>query len=147
MRDNLGLILGALAVLVAFPVLLWVAREPTPQEQNPDPNLYAAKTTVQGDGPSVTLGWSANNESGLAGYKIYYKTESKAPPYDGTGLTEGNSPINVPLASLKNPTSPEFTLHGLNKTKKYFFTVTVYDKRGGESGFSEVIIFKSPAAN
>ena len=147
MRDNLGLILGALSVLVALPILLWVAREPTPQEQKPDPNVYATKTNVQGNSHSVTLGWSASSEPGLAGYKIYYKTESKTPPYDGKGLTEGNSPINVPLASLKNPTSPEFTLYGLNKDKTYFFTVTAYDKSGRESGFSEVIIFKSLAAN
>ena len=144
MRDNLGLILGALSVLIALPVLLWVAREPTPHEQNRDPNVFAAKTTVQGNGPGVTLGWSANNEPGLAGYKIYYKTESKTPPYDGTGLTEGNSPIDVPLKSLKNPASPEYTLHGLNKDKTYFFTITAYNKSGSESGFSEVIVYKSP---
>jgi hypothetical protein len=86
-------------------------------------------------------------QPGLAGYKIYYKTESEAPPYDGTGLTEGNSPIAVSLSKLKNPKNPEFTIHGLNKDKTYFFTVTAYDKSGRESGFSEVILFKSPAAN
>ncbi len=147
MRDNLGLILGALSVLVAFPILLWVAREPTPHEQNPDPNVYAAKTTVQSDVPSVTLGWSTNSEPGLAGYKIYYKTESEAPPYDGTGLTEGNSPIVVSLSKLKNPKNPEFTIHGLNKDKTYFFTITAYDNKGRESGFSKGIIFKSPKAD
>ena len=144
MKENLGLILGALSVLVALPVLLWVAREPTPHEQNPDPNVYAAKTTVQSDVPSVTLGWSANNESGLASYKIYYKTESEAPPYDGMGLTEGNSPIVVSLFKLKNPQNPEFTIHGLNKDKTYFFTITAYDNRGRESDFSKGILCKSP---
>jgi len=147
MKDNLGLILGALSLLVAFPVLLWVAREPTPQEQKPDPNVYAAKTTAQGNGPSVTLGWSANSEPGLAGYKIYYKTEFKTPPYDGKGLNEGDSPINVPLTSLKNPTSPVFTLHGLKSDKTYFFTITAYDRKGRESGFSEGVVFKSPKAD
>ena len=147
MRENLGLILGALSVLIAFPVLLWVAREPSPPEQKPAQGVHAAKTTVQGNGPSVTLGWTANNDPGLAGYKIYYKTESKTPPYDGTGLTEGNSPIDVSLKSLKNPTSPEFTIHGLNKDKTYFFTITAYNKSRRESGFSEVIIFKSPEAD
>ena len=142
MRENLGLILGVLSVLIALPILLWVAREPTPPEQKSDPNTHAAKTTAQSNGPSVTLGWSANSEPGLAGYKIYYKTESKTPPYDGKGLTEGDSPIVLPLEKLDNPNNPEFTFHGLNKDKRYFFTITAYDAKGRESRFSEVIIFK-----
>jgi hypothetical protein len=146
MKDNLGLILGALSVLIAFPILFWVAREPAPPEQKPAPGVYAAKTAVQGNGPSVTLGWSANTEPGLAGYKIYYKTESKIPPYDGKGLTEGDSPIVVPLERLGNPNNPEFALHGLNKDKTYFFAITAYDSAGGESGLSESIAFKSPSA-
>ena len=147
MKENLGLILGALSVLIAFPILLWVAREPSPPEHKPDPDVYATKTVVQGNSPSVTLGWSANTEPGIAGYKIYYKTESKTPPYNGKGLTEGDSPIDVPVAELKNPTNPNFTLHGLKKATTYFFTVTTYDKSGKESGFSETIAFKSPQAN
>ena len=147
MKENLGLILGGLSVLIAFPILLWVAREPSPLEQKPAPGVHAAKTAVQTNGPGVTLGWSANSEPGIAGYKIYYKTESKNPPYDGTGLTEGDSPIDVALSELKNPNNPEFTLHGLNKEKTYFFTITAYDKSGRESSFSEAIVFKSPEAN
>jgi hypothetical protein len=147
MKDNLGVILGALAILIVFPVLLWVAREPSPPERKPDSPVHAAKTTVQGEESSVTLGWSANTESGLSGYKIYYKTESKTPLYDGKGLTEGDSPIVVPLEKLEDPSTPKFTLHGLNKHTTYFFTITAYDDKGSESRFSESVVFKSPKSN
>jgi len=146
-RDNLGLILGALSVLVAFPILLWVTREPSPPEQKPKPGLHTTETAVQGNGLSVTLGWSANTEPGLAGYKIYYKTESETPPYDGKSLTEGDSPIVLPMEELENPKNPQFTLHGLKQAETYFFRVTAYDIRGKESGFSESVVFKSPSAN
>ncbi len=147
MRENLGLILGAISVLVALPLLLWVTREPTPPQQDEDPNVYAVKPTVQSDAPSATLAWSANSEPGLAGYKIYYKIDSQSPPYDGTGLTEGNSPIVVSLSKLENPKNPEFTIHNLNKDRTYFFTITAYDNEGRESGFSKGILVKSPETN
>jgi hypothetical protein len=78
----------------------------------------------------VTLAWDSNTEPDLAGYKIYYKTESSGPPYNGTGLTEGDSPIDV-----GNQT--EFTLHGLTDNVTYFFVVTAYNTLGVESDYSE----------
>jgi hypothetical protein len=147
MKDNLGVILGALAVLTVIPILLWVAREPSPPERKPDSPVHAAKTTVQGEESSVTLGWSANTEPSLAGYKIYYKTESKTPPYDGKGLTEGDSPVVLPIEKLENPKNPKFTLHGLNKDTTYFFSITAYDGTGKESSFSESVAFNSTKTN
>ena len=53
----------------------------------------------------VSLAWNAS--PGAAGYKIYYKTGSPGPPYDGTGATvntfsrEINSPIIIgPIIAL-----------------------------------------------
>ena len=34
---------------------------------------------------NVTLAWSANTESDLAGYYIYYKSGTSGAPYNGTG--------------------------------------------------------------
>jgi hypothetical protein len=82
----------------------------------------------------VTLAWDPNLEQDLAGYKIYYKTESSGPPYNGTGLTEGDSPIDV-----GNQT--EFTLHDLTDNTAYFFVLTAYNTLGGESEYSEEVTY------
>jgi hypothetical protein len=95
----------------------------------------------------ITLTWEAASGSDTAGYKIYYKSDSPAPPYDGTELAEGNSPILVPLSKLKNPINPEFTIHGLSKNNTYFFVVTAYDIYGIESGFSDEILVRVAVGN
>jgi hypothetical protein len=79
----------------------------------------------------VTLAWDANSETDLAGYKIYY---GKIPggPYHDSGSPDGASPIVVPLSSLLNPASPEFTVHGL-ASGTYCFVATAYDTEGFES--------------
>ena len=71
-------------------------------------------------GDSITLTWSPNPESDLAGYKVYYDTDVPGFPYNGTGPIEGNSPIDV-----GNVTS--YTLTGLLPGTEYYFTVTAYD--------------------
>ena len=88
----------------------------------------------------IKLGWEAPPVSDLAGYKVYYKTDSTAPPYDGAGLREGNSPIVIPLYKFKDPKYPEITLHGFTKNKAYFFLITAYNERGIESAFPEGIV-------
>jgi hypothetical protein len=82
----------------------------------------------------VTLAWDANSETDIAGYKIYY---GKIPggPYNGSGSSDGASPIVVSLSSLLNPSSPEFTVHGL-AGGTYCFVGTAYDTKGLESFYS-----------
>ena len=41
------------------------------------------------------LGWDANTETNLAGYKVYYNTRGPGAPYDGINQAEGASPIDV----------------------------------------------------
>jgi hypothetical protein len=89
----------------------------------------------------VTIAWDANTEYDLAGYKIHYRTESSGPGYDGVGVTEGDSPILVPLGYLNNPTSPEYTLHGLSDTATTSLVVTAYDHYGTESGYSNEVSY------
>jgi hypothetical protein len=130
---------------------LWATRDkstsqeqkPASQEQKPDPHNYPAGLPVYSYSPSITLSWVGNSDSDLLGYKIYYRTNSTFPPYKGTGLVEGDSPIIVTLSTLKNPEDPEFTIHGLDKNKTYFFAITAYDKKGKESGFSSGILVKA----
>ena len=87
----------------------------------------------------VTFEWEPLTSLDLAGYKIYYKTSSSGPPYDGKGLAEGDSPIVVPLGRLKNPNDPRFTVHGLRKDETYFFAITAYGFEGKECRYSAEI--------
>ncbi len=73
---------------------------------------------------SVTLQWAANQESDLAGYRIYY------------GTTKGNygSPLDV-----GKTTAYEFA--NLESNKTYYFSVTAYDLLGNESPPSLEVTF------
>ena len=95
--------------------------------------------SCQSSRTKVTFEWKPVISLDLAGYKIYYKTTSPGPPYDGKGLAEGDSPIFVPLRRLKNPNDPRFTVHGLRKDETYFFAITAYGFEGKECRYSDEI--------
>ena len=84
----------------------------------------------------LTLAWDANVEENLAGYKIYYKTGDAGEPYDGTGATEGPSPIDVGNVL-------ELKLTGLSDDlgTVYRFVATAYntDDPPLESGYSNMV--------
>ncbi len=87
---------------------------------------------------SVTLGWDANTESDLEGYKIYYKTGSAGPPYDGKGAYQGSSPIVVPLGDLSDKNNPKYTLDQLLEGQRYYIVITAY-RVNEESEFSNEV--------
>ena len=91
----------------------------------------------------VTLAWDANTESDLAAYNVYYKTGSSGEPYDGTGIDQGDSGINILLDNLTIPDNPSFTLTGLRDNESYYFVVTAVDSSGNESGFSTEVMHDS----
>ncbi len=95
----------------------------------------------------VELAWDANTESDLAGYYVYYKTGSSGAPYDGTGVNEGDSPIQVPLGDLTDQDNPNYTITGLSDTETYFFVVTAYNTEGHESAYSNEVSYQSPSAS
>jgi chitinase len=90
----------------------------------------------------VTLAWSPNNESDLAGYYVYYNTGISGAPYNGTGVDEGNSPIKIPLRVFADPEHPEYTLHGLSDIKTTHLVLTAYDTNDNESGFSNEVAYQ-----
>jgi hypothetical protein len=94
----------------------------------------------------ITLQWDANGEANLAGYKIYYDTDTGA-PYNGTGSLEGDSPIDMPLGQDENsdPNIVEYTLTNL-PDGEYYFAVTAYNDEVPpvESGYSNQVNYTLP---
>ena len=91
----------------------------------------------------VTLAWSANSEASLAGYRIYYKSGSSGEPYNGSGIIQGTSPVEIPLSSLADSSNPEVTLTGLAEGTDYYFAATAYDTYGNESGYSNEVVLEA----
>lgn len=87
----------------------------------------------------VTLAWDANTEKNLAGYKLYYDSDADDEMYQGTGATEGDSPITIYAEDLENADAPVFTLTGLTDGEYYYFSLTAFDADGMESDFSEEV--------
>ena len=63
----------------------------------------------------VSVGWSANTEVDLAGYKVYYGTASRS---YGTPIDVGNNTGS--------------TVTNLTAGQTYYFAVTAYDTAGGD---------------
>jgi hypothetical protein len=95
----------------------------------------------------VTLQWDANEESDLAGYRIYYRGGSSGSGvlgnYNGTGANEGDSPIEIVLSQDENtdPETVQYTVSNLPDGLTYFFVLTAYDKEvpSNESGPSDEV--------
>lgn len=64
-----------------------------------------------------------------SGYHVYYDTDADLFPYDGQGLGDGSSPIDVDAATT-------VTLSGLDTNLPYYFAVTTYDDQGRESWYA-----------
>jgi len=86
---------------------------------------------------TITLKWKSMTLDDLKGYKIYYDTDSKEPPYEGTEATEGKSPIDVG----KNTS---YKLSGLKQGVKYYIAVTAYDIQGNEGWYGEIVTVEIP---
>lgn len=88
---------------------------------------YATPSTAK----EVTLGWSPNIED-VIGYKLYYKTGSDdSPPYNGTGINEGASPIVLGDVTMT-------TISGLSDSETYHFVLTAFNNEE-ESDFSDMV--------
>jgi len=90
-------------------------------------------TATAGDS-GINLSWSANPETDLAGYKVYYDTYPGY-PYDGAGANEGNSGIDVGDVT-------SYLLSGLTNDVKYYIAITAYDTTDDESWYSNEVDIK-----
>ena len=71
----------------------------------------------------INLAWDPNPAPDVVGYKVYYGT---APRTYGPGIDVGNV--------------TSYAVTGLIKGRRYYITVTAYDKSKRESGFSGEVI-------
>jgi len=79
----------------------------------------------------ITLSWDPSPTPEVSGYNIYYKQDNMNFPFDGTGATEGNSPVDV-------GDTLSATLTNLNDDVNYFFSVTAYSS-DAESSYSNIV--------
>jgi VCBS repeat-containing protein len=106
-------------------------------------SAYSTEIVLPADTPDtagrdVTFVWTANQDN-VDGYRLYYKTGSSGPPYDGTGAAEGSSPI-----ATGNVTS--FTIHDLQATETYYFALTAYEGTS-ESAYSDELVLPAGQVN
>lgn len=104
--------------------LLFVPYSQIPSADSPVPP--PANLEVTRSPESATLTWDAlpSTLTGY-GYKLYYGLTDEF-PYNGKGLLEGDSPIDVEAGTV-------YILTGLSPDNTYYFAVTAYDNRGRES--------------
>lgn len=76
---------------------------------------------------SVTLAWDPNTEPDIAGYRMYYGTESG---------------VYTQIINVGNVTN--YTVTNLNVGPIYYFAVTCYNTSGLESEFSNEVSFGYP---
>jgi hypothetical protein len=81
---------------------------------------------------SIELNWNPSTDATVVGYKVYYQANSSVLPFNGTGATEGSSPIDV-----GNTTTT--AIDGLAPGSLYYFAVTAYNSTGLESDYSNII--------
>jgi len=93
------------------------------------PAAPAGLSAVASD-QTVTLGWNANNESDLGGYKVYYGLSQRTCSHPDSNNCGYSNVIDV-----GNVTS--YYINNLIEGQTYYFSITAYDGSGNESDFSE----------
>ena len=85
---------------------------------------------------SVTMTWDRNREPDIAGYRIYYGTQSG----------QYNNSITV-YDSATQPLQLSYTVAGLSEGTTYYFALKTFDQAGQESGYSVETSKKIPGGD
>jgi hypothetical protein len=118
-----------LMLLAAATVLTGCEDETTAPRDLTPPAAPRGLYTVTGD-QTVYMGWYANTEPDVAGYRIYEAPCASGSdcPYDRVGSTNGNA----------------FTIAGLTNGVTRYFAVAAYDYAGNESDLTYETIHDTP---
>jgi hypothetical protein len=82
----------------------------------------------------ANLSWSANTESDLTGYRIYYGTSPRTGNCPPAGYPE-----KTDVGKTNNPGAPTQAIENLTPGKTYYFSISSYDISGNESCFFEEV--------
>lgn len=93
------------------------------------PRRFRSEVNDEEDG--IRLFWEPSDAGDLGGYRLYYDTEGEYPPFDGGGLPQGDSPIDMGFA-----TSFTVRYEDMGQFVEVHWAVTAYDIRGNESDYS-----------
>jgi hypothetical protein len=94
----------------------------------PTPRALVAQTDSSGPG-RVKLTWTADSVRDIAGYKIYYSTDSTNLL---AGTSAGNSPVYVPDVD-------SFSVTGLTNGLDYWFAISAFDFSWNESSLTQPV--------
>ena len=83
---------------------------------------------TSGDAIDVTLKWTPNNESNLAGYTVFYRQEGLSYNY---------------TSPYWETTDPTCTIYDLDETQTYYFTVRAVSTEGFQSGNSNEVCLEA----
>ena len=90
----------------------------------------------------ITLGWDANTETDLAGYRLY--TSSTPGSYSLVGKNPSLTPTNTSVSYVKSIAKPAVTMTtdmiGTDGQRIYF-VLTAFDTAGNESGISNEVSY------
>ncbi len=107
--------------------------EATVEFHDDDAPSAPASVVVRPDEDAALISWAGNPEPDLAGYLIYYGTQTGG-PYEGGGTVRSvPSPARVGLATRA-------FLPGLETGTVYYVVLTAVDVAGNESPFSEQVL-------
>lgn len=81
------------------------------------------------NGEVIEVFWTPHSDPDIELLRIYYDDDDSEPPYEGTGIIEGNSPISVQPGL-------SFDLSGADSTYSFTISMTAVDSAGSESEFS-----------
>ena len=78
---------------------------------------------------NITLTWNRNTEPDIAGYKIFYGTQSKT--YSNVITINDNA---------KEPSHCQYTIYGLQEGQTYYIALKALDLNGNTSSYSNEVI-------